>query len=101
MSKEFNITAIAVSGQNKQDKKISTFLWLKNHYTYKNIQDDTFLKSTEITNIIKEQSKPFKEEELIAKAIKYNEFLHNYSIPEVERCTLISTILVALQYELF
>lgn len=101
LSKEFNITAIAVSGQNKQDKKISTFLWLKNHYTYKNIQDDTFLKSTEITNIIKEQSKPFKEEELIAKAIKYNEFLHNYSILEVERCTLISTILVALQYEPF
>ncbi|HJD65314.1 MAG TPA: hypothetical protein LFW10_04180 [Rickettsia endosymbiont of Diachasma alloeum] len=46
LSKEFNITAIAVSGQNKQDKKISTFLWLKNHYTDKNIQDDTSLNST-------------------------------------------------------
>jgi type I restriction enzyme M protein len=41
------------------------------------------------------------EEELIAKAIDYNSFLHNYSIPEVERCTLISAILIALQHEAF
>nr|WP_253308030.1 N-6 DNA methylase [Rickettsia endosymbiont of Ceutorhynchus assimilis] len=101
LSKEFNITAIAVSGESERDKKISTFLWLKKHYTYKNIPDKIFLKSAEIENIIKEQSKPFKEEELTAKAIKYNEFLHNYSIPEVERCTLISAILVALQHPPF
>lgn len=41
------------------------------------------------------------KEELIAKAIYYNSFLHNYSIPEVERCTLISAILIALQHEHF
>lgn len=44
---------------------------------------------------------PFTEEELIAKAIYYNSFLHNYSIPEVERCTLISAILIALQHKPF
>lgn len=101
LNKEFNVTAIAVSGTNDKDKKISTFLWLKEHYTYKDIQDKVFLKSSEIENIIKEQSKPFAEEELIAKAIDYNSFLHNYSIPEVERCTLISAILIALQNEAF
>lgn len=101
LSKDFNITAIAISGENEKDKKISTFLWLKKHYTYKNIQDKTLLKSAEIESVIKEQSKPFKEEELIAKAIKYNEFLHNYSIPEVARCTLISAVLVALQHDPF
>lgn len=101
LNKEFNVTAIAVSGTNDRDKKISTFLWLKEHYTYKDIQDKIFLKSSEIDNIIKEQSKPFAEEELIAKAIDYNSFLHNYSIPEVERCTLISAILIALQHEPF
>lgn len=101
LSKEFNIIAIAVSGGNERNKKISTFLWLKKHYIYKNIQDKVLLKPTEIENIIKEQSKPFKEEELITRAIKYNELLHNYSIPEVERCTLISAILVALQYKPF
>ncbi len=76
-------------------------MWLKEHYTYKDIQDKIFLKSIEIENIIKEQSKPFAEEELVAKAIEYNSFLHNYSIPEVERCTLISAILIALQNEPF
>jgi type I restriction-modification system DNA methylase subunit len=101
LNKEFNVTAIAVSGTNDKDKKISTFLWLKEHYTHKDIQDKIFLKSSEIENIIKEQSKPFAEEELVAKAIDYNSFLHNYSIPEVERCTLISAILIALQNEPF
>ncbi|MDD9337600.1 MAG: N-6 DNA methylase [Rickettsiaceae bacterium] len=97
----FNIIAIAVSGQNEIEKKISTFLWLKQHYTYKGMLDNIFLKSIEIENIIKQQSKPFAEEELIKKAIEYNSFLHNYSIPEVERCTLISAILIALQYAPF
>ena len=97
----FNTTAIAVSGETEREKKISTFLWLKQHYTYKDIQDKIFLKSAEIENIVKEQSKPFAEEELIKKAIDYNSFLHNYSIPEVERCTLISAILIALQNTAF
>lgn len=97
----FNVTAIAVSGENEREKRISTFLWLRQHYIYKDIQDKIFLKSSEINNIIKEQSKPFAEEELIAKAIEYNSFLHNYSIPEVERCTLISAVLIALQNKPF
>lgn len=61
MSKEFNVTAVAVSGENDKDKKISTFLWLKKHYTYKEIQDKTFLKPSEIAKIIKQESKPFAE----------------------------------------
>jgi type I restriction-modification system DNA methylase subunit len=101
LKKEFNVTAIAVSGQNEREVKISTFLWLKQNLTYKDIQDKIFLKSDEIENIIKQQSKPFAEEELIKKAIEYNSFLHNYSIPEVERCTLISAILIALQNKPF
>jgi type I restriction enzyme M protein len=101
LKKEFNVTAIAVSGQNEREVKISTFLWLKQNLTYKDIQDKIFLKSEEIENIVKQQSKPFAEDELIKKAIEYNSFLHNYSIPEVERCTLISAILIALQNKPF
>jgi type I restriction enzyme M protein len=93
----FNVTAIAVSGQNEREKKVSSFLWLKEHYTYKNIQDKIILAPDEIFNILVEQSKPITEDELIKQAIEYNSFLHKYSIPEVERCTLISAILIALQ----
>lgn len=93
----FNVTAIAVSGENEREKKISSFLWLKGNYTYKNIQDKTLLSPDEISSIVIEQSKPISEDELIKRAIEYNSFLHRYSIPEVERCTLISAILIALQ----
>jgi len=93
----YNVTAIAVSGENEREKKISSFIWLKENYTYKNIQDKILLTPDEISNIVIEQSKPITEDELIKKAIEYNSFLHKYSIPEVERCTLISAILIALQ----
>ncbi len=101
LKEEFNTIAVAVSGENDKEKKISTFLWLRQNYTYKDIQDKLFLKSKELEALVKQQSKPFAEEELIKKAIEYNSFLHKYSIPEVERCTLISAILIALQHKPF
>lgn len=101
LKQEFNVTAIAVSGETDREKRISTFLWLKEHYIYKDIQDKIFLKSHEIERIIQQQSSPIQEEELIKNAISYNSTLHNYSIPEVERCTLISAVLIALQNEPF
>lgn len=101
MQKEYNVTAVAISGDNNKDKKISTFLWLKRHYTYKDVQDKILLNYLEVDNLIKQQSKTFAENELNEKAIDYNSFLHNYSIPEVERCTLISSILIDLQHNPF
>lgn len=94
---DFNVTAIAVSGQNKKEKKISSFIWLKNHYTYKALEDKIFLKPDELSCLIHRQQKPITEDELVEKAIEYNALLHRYAIPEVERCTLISAILIALQ----
>ena len=75
MQKEYNVTVVSISGTNDKDKKISTFLWLKSHYTAKDMQDKIFLKSSEIESIIKEQSKPFTEKDLNSKAIVYNSFL--------------------------
>jgi type I restriction enzyme M protein len=98
---DFNVVGIAVSGENGKEKKVSSFLWLKGNYTYKSIQDKTLLSPREITSILVESSTPITEDKLIAKAIEYNSFLNTYSIPEVERCTLISAILVALQDEPF
>ena len=43
------------------------------------------MKKEEFENIIKEQLKPFAEDDLIARAIEYNSFLHNYSIVEEDR----------------
>lgn len=94
---DFNVIAIAVSGETEREVRISHFLWLKGKHTYKDITDKSFLNPASLFKIVEKQSQPLKEEELIAKAIEYNELLHSYSIPEVERCTVISSILVALQ----
>ena len=96
LKEEFNVTAIAVSGENEKEKKISSFLWLKKNYVPREIQENYFATSEELENIIK-KSTPLDELDFISKANEYNELLYKYSIPEIERCTLISAILVALQ----
>lgn len=96
LKEEFNVTAIAVSGENEKEKKISSFLWLKKSYVPREIQENYFVTSEELENIIK-KSTPLDELDFISKANEYNELLYKYSIPEIERCTLISAILVALQ----
>ncbi len=101
LKNSYNVTAIAVSGENEREKKISTFLWLKKNYTYKAIQDKIFLNPSEQSRLVRQQQKPFTKNELIKKAIEYNKLLHKYAIPEAERCTLISAILVALQDKAF
>lgn len=94
---DFNVVAIGVSGETEREMKISHFVWLKDKHIYKDITDKNLLTPDSVFQIVKKQSAPLKEEELIKKAIEYNDQLHGYSIPEVDRCTVISSILVALQ----
>ena len=101
LSKEFDVLAIAVSGQSEKELKISHFLQLKNSFTHKDIQDKSFLGSKSYKHLVEKISKPIKNEDLIKKAIEYNNDLHNYSIPETERCTFISSILTSLQHKAF
>lgn len=101
LKKEYNVTAIAISGESDHEKKISIFLWLKDAYLPKEIPTDIILNSKQLDNIITEQKAPLREELLIEKAIFYNDILHANSIPETERCTVISSILVALQNKTF
>ena len=98
---QFNVMAIAVSGETERELRLSHLLWLKGKRTYKDVTDKHLLTYKSLFTIINEQSQPIREEELIAKAIEYNDTLQAHSIPEVERCTLISSILVALQDDVF
>ncbi len=98
---DYNVTAIALSGENERDKRISSFLWLKDNYTFIEVQEKFFPTPDEVTEIIVEQQRPFSQDDLIKKANDYNEVLHAHSIPEIERCTLMSAILVALQHKPF
>ena len=96
LKNNFNVISIAISGQNNKELKISSFLWLKGNLNYFEI-DQKFNTPKFYFELIDKKSQPFKESDLIKNAIDFNKFLHNFSIPEVERCTLISAILVALQ----
>ncbi len=97
----FNTVAIAVSGETEREVKIAHFLWLRGNITYKAINDKHLLDYMSLIDVVTKQSKPIKDEELVKKAIEYNKVLHSHSIPEAERCTLISAILVALQDNAF
>ena len=101
LNDDFNVVAIAVSGETEREIKISHFLWLKGKRLYRDVSDKHILNPESLFNLIQEHSKPIREEELIKKAIEYNKKLHDFSIPEVERCTLISSILVGLQDNVF
>ncbi|MDR0666834.1 MAG: SAM-dependent methyltransferase [Campylobacteraceae bacterium] len=97
LKNDFNVTAVAVSGETEREIKISHFLWIKGMSKEKDMNDKHLIPFGSIFSLIDEHIKPIKDNELVKKAIEYNERLHRYSIPEVERCTLISSILVALQ----
>lgn len=97
----YNVVGIAVSGETTREITVSNFLWLKGKRTYVHIDDRNILEPKSLFKVIGTYSEPLNEEELIKKAIQYNEDLHSYSIPEVERCTVISSILVALQDNAF
>lgn len=98
---KFNVMAIAVSGETKKEMKISHFLWIKGKQTYRDVSDKNLLNPSSLFKVISDQSAPIREDELIKKAIEYNEKLQKLSVPEVDRCKLISAILVALQDRVF
>lgn len=101
LSKDYNVMAIAISGETERELKISNFLQLKGAYVARDITDKQLLDYQSYKTSFQIQSKPLKDDELVKKAIEYNELLHKYSVPETERNTLISTILIALQDTVF
>ncbi len=99
LSKEFDVIAIAVSGEIENNLKISHFLQLKNTETAHNIfNDDTFLSVNDYIKAYKTDERKFNQD--FQKLLKYsrslNDKLHSYKVPESQRSLLISGILIAL-----
>ncbi len=98
---QFNVVAIAVSGQTEHEMKISHHSWIKDAQKPKDSKDTTILTPQSVFKGIDKQLEPIREEELIKTAIEYNKTLSSFSVPERDRCTLISSILVALRDNAF
>jgi type I restriction-modification system DNA methylase subunit len=104
LSKEFDVVAIAVSGQTEQELLVSHFVWKKGEAEFAENKEDKKLLSVNdyIKSFNNEQfADNLRSVDIIQKAIFLNEEYQAYSITETTRCTMVSAILLSLLHEPF
>jgi type I restriction-modification system DNA methylase subunit len=103
LSKEYDVLAIAVSGETKKNTKVSHFLHLKDAKKAISIFDDKFLTPEEYLSAYLKSPEKFKQDynRLLDFTKQLNEKLHGYKILESQRSLLISAILIALESPAF
>jgi type I restriction-modification system DNA methylase subunit len=103
LSKEYDVLAIAVSGETRKNLRISHFLHLKGEKKAVSIFDDKFLTPIEYLNFYLKSPEKLKQDynRLLDFTKQLNEKLHGYKILEGQRSLLISSILIALENQAF
>lgn len=103
LSKEFDILAIAVSGENIRNLKISHFLQLKNEKKATTIFGDKLLTAQNYLDGYLKSPEKFRQDynALLDFTKQLNEKLHSNKILESQRSLLISCILIALENPAF
>jgi len=103
LSKEFDVLAIAVSGQNKKELKVSHFLQLCSEHKAKEIFGNEFLDIESYLNgYLQTPQKVNQDYNKLLKFLKgLNEHLHSHKIVESKRSLLLSGILIALENKAF
>lgn len=98
LSKEYNVIAIAVSGQTEYEMQVSHFYWKVGAAEYTELEDRKLLGLDDYLQVFDDQFfiSDFYTRDIAFKASYQNEEFNNYTIPEYKRCTLISAILLAL-----
>lgn len=103
LSKSFDVLAIAVSGTNKYDLKVSHFLHLKEEpKAFPYFQDKLLSPADYYEGINSSEEKKRQDyNKLLDYTRVLNTHLHTMKIDEAERCILASCILLALRIERF
>lgn len=103
LSKEFDVLAIAVSGETKHELKISHFLQLKGERTPFSIFGSNFLPPVDYLEGYLKSPEKFRQDyhTLLDFTKQLNDTLHSYKILESQRSLLISCILIALENKAF
>ena len=103
LSKEYDVLAIAVSGQTKRQLKISHFLHLKNENKSIPKFGNSILSADNYLNKYLEAPEKLRQDynTLLDFTRRLNEKLHSYKIAESDRSLLISSILIALESTAF
>lgn len=98
LSEDYNVIAIAASGQNETEFTISHFYWKKGTNTYSELEDKKLLAIDDYMQVFADQFfiSDFYTRDIAFKAQYLNEEFNNYTIPEYKRCTMISAMLLAL-----
>jgi type I restriction enzyme M protein len=99
LSSQYDVVAIAVSGQTEQELVVANFVWKKSASVYKELKTDAKLLSINdyiqfFTN--QQFTDNLKTIDIVKKAIYLNDEYQAYSITETTRCTMVSAILLAL-----
>ena len=98
LSKEYNVIAIAVSGQTEYELQVSHFYWKEGGSEYTELADKKLLGIDDYMQVFADQFfiSDFYTRDIAFKASYLNEEFNNYTIPEYKRCTMISAMLLAL-----
>jgi len=103
LSKEYDVLAIGISGQNLKELKVSHYLCLKGENKSAPIFGKDLLNiESYIKGYLKSPEK-FRQDysTILDFSRELNEELHHYKIPEKDRALLISSILIALDDKAF
>ncbi|MBU4246177.1 MAG: N-6 DNA methylase [Nanoarchaeota archaeon] len=104
LSKEYDVISIAISGEEKNNLRISHFLQLRGTVeAHKIFEEDKLLSLTDYLNGYKTDEKKFNQDyqELLKYSKILNDKLHSIKIPESQRSLLISGVLIALTDKAF
>ena len=104
LSAEYDVIAIAVSGETQNELFVSHFLWKKESKNYEElIADKVLLPIDSYLHLFANEqfADNLRNIDIVAKAIELNEDYNNYSIPEQTRNTMVSAMLLSLIHEPF
>lgn len=103
LKEDFNVIAIAVSGESEDKLTVTNFFLRKKSDEVKEIKNKKLLTIYDYLNIFeeKENAEKLKDKNVLEFASELNQDLYNYSVPENERATIVSGILIALQNKNF
>lgn len=98
LKKEFNVLAIAVSGEDNIELLVSHFYWKKGNNNYAELSDTKLLAIDDYLQVFEDQFfiSDFYTRDIAYKAQELNEEFHLRSITEDKRCTMVSGMLLAL-----
>lgn len=103
LKEDFNVFAIAVSGESQEELFVSHFYWKKGSDTYNETEDKKLLAIGDYLQVFEDQFfiSDFFTRDIASKAKFLNSEFNAYTIAEYNRCTITSAMLMALVHNDF